>query len=418
MKRVIEQADMADSSTYPSLGPGLSQTERDPLEMVLSDFMLAIRSGQSPDIEDFARRFPQLADQIRELFPLVGNLERWKSDKEIECLRRSVPKQFPFDKLGCYRLVRELGRGGMGVVFQAVHTGTQQPVAIKLLPWRFAADMAIWKDRLRREATTIAALKHPHIVQVFSFSEDQGYPYYAMQLVDGVSLDKIIRQLRKQRRRRCSNQRFRPAPAVSVVSLTCDAWRGFARIGEQVALALAYAHDHQILHNDMKPSNLLVRPNGQVIVTDFGIGRFQSGEHPSSDDHTIGTLRYMAPERLNGSGDSRSDIYSLGVTLYELATQVPAFEIQERAKLIESILHQPPQRPQRRHAEIPAPLERIILKAMAKSPTDRYQTSRDLAEDLRRFINRQPIKAAEQRIWQRAISWCHGWARRWRRNKT
>jgi len=416
MKRVIDQAEMASSSTSPQLESNRPESERDPLELALSDYMQAIRFGQAPDIEDIARKMPHLADQIRDLFPLVGNLERWRSDKEIECLRRNVPKEFPFDKLGDYRLVRELGRGGMGVVFEAVHIASQQSVAIKLLPWRFAADMAIWKDRLRREAATIAALRHPHIVQIFSFSEDQGYPYYAMQLVDGVSLDKIIRQLRKQRRRRRSNQRFRPVTAISVVSLTCDAWRGFARIGEQVALALAYAHEHQILHNDMKPSNLLVRSNGQVIVTDFGIGRLQAGEPPVSDDHAIGTLRYMAPERLNGGGDARSDIYSLGVTLYELATQVPAFEIQERSKLIQSILHLQPLRPAHRHAEIPAPLERIILKAMAKSIEDRYQSARDLAEDLRRFINRQPIKAAEQRIWQRAIAWCHGWTRNWRRD--
>lgn len=417
MKTGHDQADITDSPTSSPLKSVVSQTERDPLEIALSDLMLAIRSGQTPDIEEFARRNPQQADQIRDLFPLVGNLERWKYDKEIECLRRNVPKEFSFDRLGEYHLIKELGRGGMGVVFQAVNTGTQQPVAIKLLPWRFAADMGIWKDRLRREAATIAALKHPHIVQIFSFSEHQGYPYYAMQLVDGVSLDKIIRQLRKQRRRRHSSQRFRRLPAISVVSLTCDAWRGFAKIAEQVALALAYAHDHQILHNDMKPSNLLVRSNGQVIVTDFGIGRLQPGEPASSDDHTIGTLRYMAPERLNGAGDARSDVYSLGATLYELATQVPAFEVQERLKLIEAILHQPPPRPVRRHSDIPAPLEKIILNAMAKSPADRYQSARDMANDLRRFINRQPIKAAEQRIWKRAIAWCHGWARNWRREK-
>ena len=221
--------------------PPSSFSSRDPLELALTEFMDQIRQGKMPSIDEFAGRYPALAEQIRELFPLVGNLERLKSEKEIECLRRNVPKQFPFDRLGDYQLVRELGRGGMGVVFQASHPTFHRSVAIKLLPWRFAADMPVWKERLQREATTIAALQHPNIVQIYSFSEDQGYYYYVMQLIEGVGLDTIIQDLKQQQRGKRRSTK-RPQSEVGVVGgkLTHDAWKGFARIGEQVALALAY----------------------------------------------------------------------------------------------------------------------------------------------------------------------------------
>lgn len=389
---------------------------RDPLELALTEFTEEKRLGKSPSIDDYASRYPQLAAEIRELFPLVDNLERWKVDKEVECLRRNVPQEFAFDRLGDYQLVRELGRGGMGVVFQAVHATSQRVVAIKLLPWRFAADMAVWKDRLRREATTIAAFKHPNIVQIYSFSEDQGYYYYVMQFVEGVGLDKIIQQLKQQQGVRRSSKRFYPTPLLEELALTHDAWRGFAKIGEQVALALDCAHKHDVMHNDIKPSNLLVRSNGQVIVTDFGIGRPEQSELSDGDDHSVGTLMYMAPERWSGHACLQSDIYSLGATLYELATQKPVFDVRKRSQLVDAVQHRAPVNPRRLNPEIPIPLERIILKAMAKLPGDRYVTAHAFALDLRRFANRQPVQAAKKGILRRAFKWCLGYFQKPRRD--
>ncbi len=391
--------------------PLAEELKREPIELALTEFMDAIRDGKAPSIDDFVERYPTLADQIRELFPLVGGLEQWKTEKEVECLRRNVPKEFSFERLGEYEIVRELGRGGMGVVFQAVHKASQRSVAIKVLPWRFAADMSYWKERLRLEATTIAALQHPNIVQIYSFSEDQGYSYYVMQLVEGVGLDKIIHRLKQQRIKRTDARRQRSSMAPRETSLTCDAWKGFAKIGEQVALALAYAHERQIFHNDIKPSNLLVRSNGQVIVTDFGIGDLQSEDVSDSDDRAVGTLRYMAPERLAGGGDARSDVYSLGVTLYELVTQTPIFDVPKRSRLIAAIKDQEPLWPTALIPDLPHALENILLKAMAKTPTDRYESARAFAEDLRRFILRQPIQATQGTFWQRALKWCQSWTR-------
>lgn len=392
-----------------------SATDRDPLELALTEFTNLRRRGQATSIDEFAARYPHLADQIRELFPLVDNLEHWKSEKEIECLRRSVPKEFPFDQLGDYRLIKELGRGGMGVVFQALHTTTQRPVAIKLLPWRYAADMGLWKDRLQREAATIAALKHPNIVQIYSFSHDHGYYYYVMQLVDGICLDKIIPQLKRQRGMRRSSRSFFPTPDLRKLSLTYDAWRRFAKIGEQVAAALDCAHQQKVLHNDIKPSNLMLRSTGQVIVTDFGIGGHHDDQPDSDDDRAVGTLRYMAPERWNGIFGPAGDIYSLGVTLYELVTQNPVFNSTKRSELAEVIQLQEPVKPRRIVSELPEPLERIILKAMSKPVQNRYLSARELADDLRRFGNRQPIQAAEQGVLDSAASWLANWTSRWRR---
>ena len=149
----------------------------------------------------YAARRPEWAEQIRELFPLVFSLERWKGDKEVECLRRNVPEEISVEAFGEYKVVHyELGRGGMGVVFHAVHERTHRPVAVKLLPWRYAADMPRWKERFHREATTIAALQHRNIVHVYSFGRHEGYYYYVMQLIEGVGLDRIVDQLRKSSR--------------------------------------------------------------------------------------------------------------------------------------------------------------------------------------------------------------------------
>jgi serine/threonine protein kinase len=403
-----------DSGDIPDRGA--EERVRDPLELAISEFTEEKRLGKSPTIDDFALRFPALADQIRELFPLIDNLERWKSDKEVECLKRNVPKEFSFDRLGEYQLIRELGRGGMGVVFEAVHVTSQRSVAIKLLPWRYAADMPVWKERLQREASTIAALKHPNIVPIYSFSEDQGYYYYVMQLVDGVGLDKIIQQLHRQWRRRRLSPSEIAAQQASTHSLAYDSWRGFAKIGEQVAVALYYAHKQGVSHNDIKPSNLLVRSNGQVIVTDFGVGQLENSELSEADDRAVGTLRYMAPERWDGKLGPRGDIYALGVTLYELSTQTPVFGDQNRAQLIDHILHHEPQNPRQLNSDFPAPLERIILKAMSKSPENRYSSAHAFARDLRRFINRQPVHAEKQSLLQKAGDWWNYFTRSWQKD--
>jgi serine/threonine protein kinase len=393
---------------------------REPLEVLVTRFADAVRKGETPSIEEYAARYGQWAAQIRELFPLIQTLERWKTDKELECLRRSVPDEFPVRQVGEYRLVRELGRGGMGIVFEAVQQGSGRRLAVKLLPWRFAADMSQWKERFHREATTIARLRHPNIVQVYAFGTHEGYCYYVMQLVEGVSVDWIIRRLREtadlvyvEEIRRAGREdrdgprtAFPDPPGRSSGGLRRDSWIDFAHIGMQVALALAHAHENSVLHNDVKPANLLLERTGHVVVTDFGIGRRAGGDLSREDEHPTGTLRYMAPERLGGHCDVRSDVYSLGATLYELVTQTPAFGSGDRRQLMEQIAtsQMPPLR--ERVPQIPRPLETIILNAMAADPGERYQTAQAMATDLLRYINGIRIQSTRPGRIRRLLRWC------------
>jgi serine/threonine protein kinase len=261
-------------------------------------------------------------------------------------------------------------------------------------------------------------------VQVYSFGRHEGYYYYVMQYVDGVSLDRVVEKLRRSSRP-CdveelivaTNKENPVKPRImisgdqsnSALILTRDSWRGFARLGHQVATALAHAHQQDVLHNDVKPSNLLLKFNGQIILTDFGIGRLSSdGDDLNHDDATVGTLRYTAPERLQGIVNARCDVYSLGITLYELVTQVTPFEAINRAELLHRVIHDELKLPSVAVPQIPMQLETILLKATAKNPGDRYESAIDLADDLQRFINGERIHARRKGMLQKAVQWCKG----------
>jgi WD40 repeat protein/predicted Ser/Thr protein kinase len=271
------------------------------------------------------------------------------------------------ESFGEFQIVRELGRGGMGVVCEAYQGSLHRHVALKFLPEH--GDLA----RFRREARAAGRLHHTNIVPVFGVGEDRGRHFYVMQYIAGRGLDAVLKE--------------RPAPARFDDRAT-------ARIGLQVAEALAHAHAQGVTHRDIKPSNLLLDDQGTVWVTDFGLA------HDATDTLTLthtgdflGTLRYMAPERIHGQGDERADICSLGVTLYELVCGRPAYAGADRAALLHQILHHDPPGPRQFDPGIGRDLETIILKAMARDPAQRYATAEALAEDLRRYIADLPILA-------------------------
>jgi serine/threonine protein kinase len=280
--------------------------------------------------------------------------------------------------------------------------------------------MSLWKERFHREATTIAALDHKNIVKVYSFGRHEGYYYYVMQYVDGVGLDRIIAKIRASSRP-CNLgdlvDEMHPSKPLAgtpedtshhgTLTLMKDSWRGFARIGEQIAMALSHAHQNGVLHNDIKPSNLLVKASGHVTVTDFGIRSLndEGSELADRDDGAVRTLRYTAPESLRGQIDARCDVYSLGITLYELATQVVPFAAINRADLMDRVLHHELKAPSDLAPNIPEPFETILLKATAKDPDERYESAADFADDLRRFINGTRITARRKTRLQKAIAW-------------
>lgn len=365
---------------------------RDPVEMAVTEFLEELRQGQRPSVESFARRNPAHADRIREILPLVAAMESWKANRELTGARQtSTARQF--ERLGDCRIIREIGRGGMGVVYEAVREPDNHRVAVKVLPWRFP-ESSPWRTRFEREAQMTARLRHPHIVRVYGFGQQEGWCYYIMHLVEGVSLDRVIRLLRE--------------PAGIVVAeklhegseegdlsrvLRRGSWGQIAKIGIQSASALKYAHAQGTLHRDIKPGNLLLDRHGAVWLADFGMATQTNALQEREPNCFGGTLSYLAPEQLEGRVDARSDIYSLGVTMYELCTLQPAYSAKDRTTMLEQVRKTSPPRPRTLNPDIPADLERIILKAMARDPEKRFATAEQLESALRLFAKQFAIDA-------------------------
>lgn len=374
------------------------------IEVLASEYADKARQGQNPSIDNYVERYPDMAAEIRELFPMVAALEQWKSDRENEVLRAQLPDQFKLKQLGDCRIVREIGRGGMGVVFEAVEGSIERSVAVKLLPWRISM-VPHRQARFEREAQTIAQLRHANIVPIFSFGRHDDYAYYVMQYVESVNLGHIIEALSEHRqvspaqeiRDEISDSATDDAPAVAGSAerkgLKHDSWKAFARIGLQVAQALRHAHRKGVLHNDVKPGNLLIDAAGKVFVTDFGLAEPLNPESSEVDETVNGTLRYMAPERFQGICDETSDVYSLGITLFELVTQQSAFDTDSRVGLINAIIAGEVRQADELSGEIPTDLAAVIAKAISLEPDHRYQSAGELASDLLRFINGERVAA-------------------------
>jgi eukaryotic-like serine/threonine-protein kinase len=394
-----------------------SNTERDPLEVLATEFVERLRKGEQPSVGEYAAKHPDLAEDIHSLFPTILAAERLKVSRERSSDGSVSLGVASLERLGDFRIIREIGRGGMGVVFEAEQESLGRRVAVKVLPRQALLDPKHLR-RFRREARIAASLHHTNIVEVFGVGEQAGFHYYVMQYIHGVGLDAVIARLGKT----ATPRAVPPAEAelmdgaVEQLLGKKDAgigpqyWRSVARIGLQAAEALHYAHTQGTLHRDIKPANLLLDTSGTVWLTDFGLARTARSETVSLAEDVVGTLRYMAPERFRGQVDERSDIYSLGLTLYELLILQPAYADSDRTRLIERITHGPPAPPSRSNPQIPRDLETIVLKAVAQDANHRYASAEALADDLRRFLEDRPIQARRASAAERLGRWC-------RRNK-
>ncbi len=412
---------------------------RETVEVLATQFIEAHRRGESPSIDDYALRHPEQAGEIHRLFPLVAAMEDWKSDKSTAANAAPFMRPLEIDRLGDCRIVREIGRGGMGVVFEAYQDPPGRRVAVKIFPWQHGPDSP-WREQFAHEARLAARLRHANIVPVYQYSEQAGFSYYVMPLIAGVGLDWIIQRLSEDdgvvyadeiRRARAATGDVPaetpgaaaglserpagegpvpkgPAPDGSPTphgpgrasslrgrQLTRSSWKQIAKIGVQAAAALRYAHRQGLLHRDIKPGNVLLDADGVVWITDFGLARQITDVDESPD--IVGTLRYMSPEHLVGSADERSDVYSLGVTLHELCTLAPAFQARTRSELKQAICRGDVIVPRTANPKLPVALEAIILKAVAADPQRRYQSADELKSDLLRFINGQPVTASDRR---------------------
>jgi hypothetical protein len=332
-------------------------------------------------------------------------------------------------RLGDFEILRELGRGGMGVVYEARQVSLNRKVALKVLSGGLGLTLKAVM-RFRREAEAAAKLHHTNIVPVYATGEEDGVHFYAMELIKGASLDRILRQLRQTPG---DNSVAAPGgtaacdaatgpylvPPVSApdvdAALSSSALRSdahyfdtVARLIADVADALDHAHKQGVVHRDVKPSNLLLSAEGRLSVTDFGLARMLERPGMTLTGEFVGTPAYMSPEQITAGRtplDHRTDIYSLGASLYELLTLRPPFTGERRDQVLAQILHKEPRPPRKLSRRVPVDLETICLKAMDKDPDRRYQTTGLMADDLRRFANRFAIAARRAGPVERLRKW-------------
>jgi serine/threonine protein kinase/tetratricopeptide (TPR) repeat protein len=388
------------------------------------EYLAALEQGRPPDRTEFLHRYPDIAAALVECLDALELMNGATGQFEPPgTTPAGVAAGIP---LGDFRIVREVGRGGMGVVYEAEQLSLGRRVALKVLPLAGALDSR-HLQRFKNEARAAAGLHHSNIVPVHYVGCERGVHFYAMQFIDGRTVAEVIRNLRRQATGHAGDADVRSAPTVQdraseaatmlgsprQPSSSSDRafFRTVARWGIEAALALEHAHQLGVIHRDVKPGNLLIDGRGNLWVTDFGLAHIQGDYQLTMTGDLVGTLRYMSPEQALGNGatiDHRTDIYSLGVTLYELATLEPAFAGSDRQQLLRQIAYEEPRPPRRRNRAIPAELETILLKAIEKIPADRYATAQDLANDLRRYLEDKPIWARRPS----PVQWARKWARR------
>ena len=409
-------------------------------------YLAELEAGRRPERQEFVARFPDLADELApylDAIDMVHAVPLRGSPRGQDTTDESLPAE----PLGDFRLVREIGRGGMGVVYEAVQLSLGRRVALKVLPFAAALD-GKQLERFKNEAQAAAHLHHTNIVPVHAVGSERGVHYYAMQLIEGQNLAELIRQVRPHTGVAGANlestgpllprppgdgalgdnpeatgppntllRASRGVEAVTAVGMelstqratrSVEFYRTAARLIVQAAEALEHAHQLGVIHRDVKPANLLLDGRGHLWITDFGLAQFHTSLALTRTGDLMGTLRYMSPEQAGGQHlpiDPRTDVYSLGATFYELLTLEPLFDGGDHRRLLRQILDEEPRPPRSVDPSIPPELETVVLKAVGKMPTDRYTTAQEFADDLRRFLDNRPILARRPTPVERVRKW-------------
>ena len=331
--------------------------------------MHQIRCGTAPSIEEFAAQHPSLADKIRCHFPGLVAVEKLSGHTPSQSrLNLSLPTQ-----IGNFELVEEIGRGGMAVVYRAKHTKLAREFAVKVMS-KDTANSRRSAERFQLEAQVISKLHHPAIVPLFDFGSHDNLYFIAMRMINGLTFNQIFAQWQ--------------SPEPSELDALKGNWRVLAGFFHEISMALNHVHESGLYHRDIKPSNLMVDADSRVWIADFGLAKLGKSD-TSVDEPTdlVGTPRYIAPEAIENSADERSDIFSLGVTMFEMFSGVSAWGKKFRSlSRLEAL-------PDLREVDkqIPKALAMIVSKATNLEPADRYQTAKQLAHDLKAFaIEKKP----------------------------
>ncbi len=371
----------------------VDETARTPLlrELVSIDWEYRIRTGDVASASDYEARFPSLGALLEKIGIEVAS---------ATSSRAGQPQRF-----AQYKVVRELGRGGMGVVYEAEHQSLGRRVAIKVLPTLNVTDFTS-RERFRREAQLTARLHHPNIVQIFEVGEHKGQPFLALEFVHGPSLRERLRQSPQP-----------PREAAAIVAT--------------LARAIHYAHEQGIVHRDLKPANVLLADpktdthvsasDGTNLpvslshyipkVTDFGLAQPVGEGDITATGAIVGTPAYMAPEQASGKSKQQLigpsvDIYALGAILYEIISGRPVFQGVTALEALDQVRTQEPVSPMRLQPLVPRDLDTICLKCLEKEPAKRYSSAQSLADDLQRFLSGEPIAARRSRTGERVKRWC------------
>ncbi len=397
-------------------GPPTGDGDRLVAEL-LEELSAKLQAGQPIDVEACARAHPECAERLRRLLPAAQALAGLSRASGSGTAPSAPPAAPVTGTLGDFQILREVGRGGMGVVYEAEQISLGRRVALKVLPLAAVLDPRQLR-RFQNEAKAAAQMHHPNIVPVYGVGSDRGVHYYAMQFIEGRTLAELIEErgargagrgvpapstVRGRKTPSTVKGDSRPAPPAPVPFL-----QEAARLGVAAAEALDYAHQHGIVHRDIKPANLMVDAEGRLWVTDFGLAHMQGEGGLTATGDLLGTLRYMSPEQAlakRGLVDHRTDVYSLGLTLYELLAGQPAFPGEDRRELLQRIAHEDPAPLRRLNPAVPADLETVLARATAKEPAERYATARELADDLRRFLEDRPVLARRPTVAQRLRKW-------------
>lgn len=353
--------------------PSSSGDER--VQRALERYLSKLERGEKPQQAELLAEFADAPEQREQLQECLDGLdvihEVLATESSIVPNEASISgtelaegnEDLP--QLGDFQLLRVLGRGGMGIVYEARQISLSRNVAVKVLPLVAELDSNLAR-RFAIEAQAVALLNHPHIVPILDVGVSNGIHYYAMELVDGTSLSESLSS---------------HAPDECGGQLVDH--REIARFGSQISLALQHAHDHGVIHRDVKPGNILLDRNGKIWLTDFGLARIDCSESLTLSGDILGTLQFMSPEqKLGKSNDCRTDVYSLGATLSHWLTHT---------------------RGNSTRTKLPTALATILGKAQETNSSERYQSAKELADDLERFANDQPIHAKRTPLYRRFL---------------